>query len=513
MKRRLHPYMLVFLLCLFSPVLSAGKGSKATVILVMDQRTFDGIGASIEDAVRKGYQDVTVRITPGVYQFRENHIQLQMKKWDQVSITLQGEDAVLIGAGPDSRNPRFSPDICYLDAQLARKTFWTRMQRARRPVSVTDADKGSCVLRAADPSLTVPNCDGVMVQVTEWFLSRVYPVTRIRAGRIYFTETDLFRYGIFWNVNADQYFGKQLPRYRLLNLPSMRTETVHACEAARFLHLLGCSFRSFTVDGLSFKGNAGHENLLDYYHCKAESFVVQNCTFENLMNYAVYLSSTDNMVFKGNTARGCARQVINADIYSKHARIIGNRFEGNGIGLQNTCNVVCWGEDFVVSDNTFCNFGYGAVCVGRHYTQEKDHLITGVVERNRIFQTDSYCTAAPMEGLMDSGAVYVCTQNDRVVIRNNEIHDIDGPAGNRGIFCDDGTNGVVITGNRILRVRNSYTIDLRRCASVETEAGSKVSRTNIHDEMYGNYVDGAVRFERRGGDDGCKVGENFRVTK
>jgi hypothetical protein len=37
--------------------------------------------------------------------------------------------------------------------------------------------------------------------------------------------------------------------------------------------------------------------------------------------------------------------------------------------------------------------------------------------------------------------------------------------------------------------------------------------TNINDEMDGNRVDGPVRFERRGGDDGCRVGKNITVGK
>ena len=505
--------LLLCMLCIPLTASAAKKVTRSTVIPVRDQEAFDGITASIENAVKRGFKDITVEIGTGLYYFRENHVDLRMKQWDDVSITLRGQGAVLIGAGYDGRDPVFRPDVCYLDSQLQRKTFCTDMQRSRRLVSVKNASKGTCVLYAADRNLSVKDCEGVMVQVTEWFLSKTYPVSEIRNGRIHFTEPSLVRYGSFYNVNGDAFYGKQLPRYRLLNLPSMRTERIHACEAARFLYLAGCYFRSFTVEGLVFKGNAGHESLLDYYHCKSGTYAVRGCTFENIMYYAVYLSGTDNMTYSGNTARGCARGVINADIHSKHARILGNRFEGNGTGLMNACNIVCWGEDFLVADNVLTDFSYAAIGVGRHYTESRDHLVTGVVERNEIYMTDGFRKSAPMNGLMDSGAIYTWTQNDDVTIRDNRIHDIDGPAGNRGIFCDDGTNGVKIIGNTVLRVRNSYAIDLRRDASVETEERSKVRRTNINNEMDGNRVDGPVRFERRGGNDGCRVGKNITVSK
>ena len=505
--------LILCLLCVSSSAFAAKKVLRSTVISVRDQQAFDRMTASIESAVTDGFKDISVEISAGVYYFRENHVDLRAKRWDDVSIVLRGRGAVIVGAGYDGPSPSFRPDVCYLDGKLNRRTFRTRMHQSRRAVSVKNASKGTCILYAAEPDLDIPDCEGVMVQITEWFLSRTYPVSRIRGGKIYFTEPSLFRYGIYYNVNADLYFGHQNPRYRLLNLPSMRKDPVHACEAARFLYLCGCHLRSFEIDGLVFKGNAGHESLLDYYYSQAETFEVRNCTFESIMNYAVYLSDTDNMTFEGNTARNCALGVINADIHSKHARILNNRFEGNGNGLMNTCNIVCWGEDFLVADNVLSDFTYAAIGIGRHYTEERDHLVTGVVERNEIYMSDTFRSSAPMNGLMDSGAIYTWTQNDDVVIRNNLIYDINGPYANRGIFCDDGTNGVRILDNTVLRIANSYAIDLRRASFVETEDRSKVKMTNINNEMDGNRVDGPVRFERRGGDDGCRVGKNITVGK
>ena len=98
---------------------------------------------------------------------------------------------------------------------------------------------------------------------------------------------------------------------------------------------------------------------------------------------------------------------------------------------------------------------------------------------------------------MDTGAIYVYTQNTSLEIRNNFIHDISGPYGNRGIFCDDGTVNTYIHDNRVERISNSYCIDLRRVQSVETRPDSKIRRVNVGNRIEKNQVDGRIRFEQR----------------
>ena len=102
-----------------------------------------------------------------------------------------------------------------------------------------------------------------------------------------------------------------------------------------------------------------------------------------------------------------------------------------------------------------------------------------------------------MNLLMDTGAIYVNTQNASLEIRNNDIHDISGPYDNRGIFCDDGTVNTCIHDNKVVRIENSWCIDLRRVLSVETRADSKIRRVNVGNRMERNQVDGKVRFEQR----------------
>ena len=94
---------------------------------------------------------------------------------------------------------------------------------------------------------------------------------------------------------------------------------------------------------------------------------------------------------------------------------------------------------------------------------------------------------------MDSGAIYLWTQNDNVIIRYNYIHDYTGAGDNRGIFCDDGAANFKIIGNRILRIANSYCIDSRRIKDQHPE----IFTNNVNISITDNTVDGSIRFEGR----------------
>lgn len=493
---------------------AAGKGSQ--VISVADQRAFDGISLSVEKAVQAGKTSVVVEIAPGTYRFRDNHIDFRGKNWAGVDLVIRGSGALLVADGPDGPvlPGDFSPERCYLDERLQPVSLVSGMERARSQVRVIDADSGICELDTGDRKLTVSNPEGIYLHLTEWYTSHVYPVERIRRGRVRFRVTELSRLGLSYNVNADVYYGKQYPRYCFYNLPSSRPKSVHSCSASGFLFLSGCAFRSFTLEGLRFRGNSADKRLIHFYFCKEGTYKVTHCVFEHIMGPCVYLTATSGVTLSENEARECARGVFVADTHSRHARILSNTFVNNGTAIRNDFNILCWGEDFLVSGNRCCDYGYGAIGVGRHYMEPKeDYRVTGTVEKNEIWLSQAGYDRAPMTGLMDSGAIYVYTQNDGVTIRENSIHDISGPCDNRGIFCDDGTVNVRILRNRILRVANSYCIDLRRVARIETDPRSKVRKANIGNVMDGNVVDGGVRFERRGGDDGCRVGTNLSVAK
>ena len=107
-----------------------------------------------------------------------------------------------------------------------------------------------------------------------------------------------------------------------------------------------------------------------------------------------------------------------------------------------------------------------------------------------------YFSDFPAHTLMDSGAIYVTTQNDRTIIRDNYIHDYIGMRDNRGIFLDDGASHVIVINNTIERVPHGWSIDSRLVKEVETMPGSKVRQVNVGNLIHDNHVDGKIRFEK-----------------
>ena len=110
---------------------------------------------------------------------------------------------------------------------------------------------------------------------------------------------------------------------------------------------------------------------------------------------------------------------------------------------------------------------------------------------------------------MDSGAIYVSTQNDNVIIRYNYICNYSGILDNRGIFCDDGARNITIYGNIIYGIDNGFCIDSRQ---VE-DADKSVRLNNTNNVIEENYLQGSIRFEGSADDNnGCKYGRNYYLV-
>lgn len=149
-------------------------------------------------------------------------------------------------------------------------------------------------------------------------------------------------------------------------------------------------------------------------------------------------------------------------------------------------------ENFDVSNNYIQLFGYSAIATGTWWGtfdyipnvgNISDNLISDGVEKSNH--------------LMDSGAIYVFTQNTSANIHDNFIIGYSGRRENRGIFCDDGAGNFSLSWNYIeQKENNTYSIDARRVQSVEVSPTTQLTEpANTGSQIHDNIVNGPIKFE------------------
>ena len=254
------------------------------------------------------------------------------------------------------------------------------------------------------------------------------------------------------------------------------------------------TFSSFSVENVHFLGSGGKDGgyLMRFDHVASGEVEVRNCIFEGLKSKGIFVKDTDGFRLSESEFRGNYRNCLTVDVESDNAVIERNKFFDNGRGMTNDPVIDVKGGDFCVRNNYFEDFSYSAIGLGAHYTERSDGGTRGIVEKNEICMSEEFRSGVPRQ-LIDSGCIYVWTKNNRLIIRDNYIHDISGPHGNRGILCDDGAYNVTICHNRIERIKGSYCIDLRRHKSVEHRYGSTVRNANTGNYIYDNITDGRCR--------------------
>ena len=442
---------------------------------VSTQAEFDGLNTTVREALSAKPSVLTVRIEPGTYRFRDDHLNLSEFDCPETELRIEGDGSVLAGSAPEVKTSPF--------------------YRASRLVEVVDADRKLCRIKT-DKRLAGPG--KLYIQVTAWYRLFTCPVTEIRKGYVYFTCDQLARNGLVYNVNGDFSFGHKLPRFRL-----MRVQEATEPVSTAFFKVTDCTFRRVSLSGLTFETNADDRGeyakdcLIRFYMGRFEGAEVSHCTFRSIRTDVVRIAYSDGVTVKECRFEDCGRIGVLSYNHSARTVVEDNVFERMGTyGEFNPC-VRCSGTDYRIRRNHFTDYGCCAIGVGVHFSEKMEHPSSGIVADNTITQTAAYRKDAPMNLLMDTGAIYVWTQNASLEIRDNIITDISGPFDNRGIFCDDGTVNTVIEGNTILRIANSYCIDLRRAISVETRTDSQIRKVNVGNRLGKNKTDGKIRFEQR----------------
>ncbi len=467
----------------------------AYIIKVRNQQEFDNINESISNAVNAGKKNIQVKIESGIYQFHKEHIRRKNEQTD-VSISIIGDNAII------------TSDLNY-KTTTGKGNGWQEMQYANGIIKVVDINKKLCMIPYENKFSIEERNNIEKVQITQWFRAKTYTIERIDTKGIYFIAPELAwdkNYGHKgYNVNFDYLYLGKIPRFRLYE--SSREPN---CTASRFLTMENCKYRSLYIKGLVFRGNNSNNILLHFTNINTQQINIINCTFDWIRgNGVAYFNGTGNVFFDGNTVSNTAGDELFFTNNCINVRVTNNLFENCGQSISNTFCVRFYEGNYYIANNTFIDYGYGAIGVGVWHGFEKKNYSGGIIEHNELYFSPEYFANTWKYMLMDSGAIYTWTQNDNVIIRYNYIHDYTGAGDNRGIFCDDGANNLKIYGNVILNVPNSYCIDSPQAK--DQKEGFKNNANNI---IAQNVVDGRVRFQGYEGENRHAIkGANYVLSK
>ena len=468
-------------------------------VRIRSQEEFDGLGERVLSQLQTE-DSVHIILEPGLYYFEERHLVLEGLSCPKASITVSGAEAVLVGRGTPGHMPKFDQGFVNLKNLRAFDPLGSVRKAGFWPVRVPFREALYVLRGKGLPDVSESEATGMKIVLSQWFVGAVYDVVKISRGWIYFRRVP-YRTRIWSELR----FGRCLPRYMLFS--PRKATSAYPCSASNFLSLQNSRIGSVVMEGIHFLGNGEGDRLLRFSGVEADSVVVRGCTFEGIRSRGLLVEGTDHFRLHDNAfCRGALNQVY-VDKTSDDARIERNRFIENGLLMTNDPIVDCKGSHFLVRGNYFEDFSYSAIGTGLHFTDTAGLVTSGVIEKNEICLSERY-RQAPMRSLIDGGAIYVWTQNKDVTIRENYIHDIAGPHGNRGIFGDDGVVNLKIVDNTVLRVRGSYAIDVRRVHRVGRRKESAIRQVNIGVVIRDNTYDGRVRIHVRKNDPDSYLGEN-----
>lgn len=495
------------------------------VIEINSQGGFDSLTSIIIHQLEIGERDVFVKLAAGRYKFAENHLHLKNIVFPGASVTVYGQDGTVIYSdGMDYSNGDvyrygFNHQNTFLDENLQELPIWSESMIARDTIRVIDRSSGKCFIpyRGLEPQ-SGKLCRYTYVLVTMWFTSSIYKVSEITDEGVCFECTDLNddNWLKTYNVNLDYAYTKhcnvpiQMPRFRLCNTelaPILIDDgriwsengKVHECRNTTFVRLEGCRLKSFNIEKICFNGNAGNWNryLIQVSDCKfPKGLNITDNMFRYLKSLAVEVKATDNLTFSGNHAIFCSSGIVRSKNDCKNTEVIDNRFEQCGTGLTNIPLVQAVGTDFLISGNVLSDFGYSGLNSGVFWGEEMRYGCSGIIENNELYYTNITLDNIGKMTLIDSGAIYISTQNEMTIIRNNYIHDYAGIWDYRGIYLDDGANNCHVYNNKVRNTPTSYSIQFSSQGK-EDDPDNKAPFFCIGNYEADNDCDGKVYLKRQ----------------
>ena len=502
-------YLASFVFLLFAiPTWAAS----ADTLLINTQEEFNVLGRKIDAAVKGGAKSVVADLGNNTFRFREKHLTFSGKQWDNVNVSIKGDGCLLL---PIVETDTFLPGgLIETDRLIEVVDEESKLCRVHVPKG-----QGSARVREFESSEVGGQWS---IRIVQWFKSLTYRVERISKSWIYFTAKDLaFNKGYnCYNVNLDYgYTHKRIPGQEVM--PRFRLEHPNATDGdevvpTRFLTIDRSTFGTFELSGVKFGGNGEKPTveagfLIYINEAKGKSITLSGCRFTGIRSRVVEVRGSENVNVERCHFNRCYNYGVNS-AYSFNTRLAACKFEDMSLSSTNSFCIRCSGKDYYVADNELRNFGSCGIAVGTWWKADKRIEETGIVENNELYYTPSYMADWLSHSTMDTGAIYIYTQNDDVTVRHNFIHDYNGACDNNGIFCDDGAYNFQIYGNLIVNTPNSYSIDSRYAPGIEKSKESKTAIVNVNNRIFDNVIDGPIRFEgREGSDNGCRLGSNVRL--
>lgn len=484
--------------------------AKNKTIWISSQDRFDDLMTALTSALKEEPEEVVIRFEAGTYYFDERHIKLDGMRYPRTRLVFVGNGATLTAKGEDYSHEDIFHSVWDTGTGVISGDsdvfLWSSVYFSQGRAQCIDPENN--LYRLKCKSLTKKECSDLSFShllLTEWYKSKMMKVEAVENGYVLFFAADGQE-----DLNLDFSYAQRFPRFKLLNTKSApfavrngvvqldpRFPSVHVCQSGRLLSASGACFRSISFQGFKFVGNRDNiYALMDFTKTLTDGISIRRCEFCGLQSKLIMVAYTPDFTFSDNTIHDCYRGGIES-FASPRTRVCNNVFHNVGLAMSNDFCICCAGEDYLVSGNKISDFGYGGIAIGMHYRQKRTCPINGIVEYNELYYSQNYREQYQEHTLMDSGAIYVFTQNDNTLIRNNYIHDYIGMKDNRGIFMDDGAINVTVRDNVIMHITNSWSIDSRRVAEVETDPDSQVRMTNIGNTIINNKTDGKIRFEKR----------------
>lgn len=532
---RLFRILTVGFFSLFTTTISA-----RTTITISNQSEFDKVQDRLEKAVQAGNNNICIVIKYGRYVATESHIKLENIQNPRLKLKIKGQGVVTIvpegkwyNDGDTYEGP-FKYDNSWISGGKDIEN-WTHVKYAIGQVEIVNEKSKLCRLKTKEKLSDQIKLSDAYILIPCWFVSWVYKVERIENGYIYFTADNLSKNynNKFYNVNNDWNYGKAELRYKLCNVESgeeklriiggkvhlpQGVSNVWEGKTANFMSVDDCRICSLEISKVSFEGFGHKENtsLIKTGNVISKGVLLKSCAFKGVREDVITGCSTANVRIANCQFEDCYYRGFFSDNQSKNAVVENNTFLNMGKRMYSSCCITCQGENYLITNNMLNDFGYGGIRVGVWYGDKQACPCYGTVENNNLTYSEGYLSDIMNRGLMDSGAIYVSTKNDKAIIRNNIINNFSGAKDNRGIFCDDGAYNLEIYGNLILGTTNCFSIDARRVNWVEMNITpqSGIERANINNQIHSNLVDRVIRFEgHEDEDNGCVMGENYYLTK